>query len=79
MCLTMIDPATGWFEIIELPTTEITYTRDEQEDIVEVILDKSSACVSQLFNKSWLSRYLRAWYVMGNTGSHRSLSPHILL
>jgi hypothetical protein len=23
-CLTMIDPATGWFEIIELPTREIT-------------------------------------------------------
>jgi hypothetical protein len=20
MCLTMIDPATGWFEIVELPT-----------------------------------------------------------
>ena len=25
MCLTMIDPATGWFEIIELPNTSVTY------------------------------------------------------
>ena len=23
MCLTMIDPATGWFEIIELPCTSV--------------------------------------------------------
>ena len=73
MCLTMIDPATGWFEIIELPTTEITYTRDKQEDIVEVILDKSSACVSQLFNKSWLSRYPRARYVIYDNGSEFKL------
>ena len=43
MCLTMIDPATGWFKIIELPTTKVIFTRDNKEDIVEVILDKSSA------------------------------------
>ena len=52
MCLTMIDPVTGWFEIIELPTAEITYTRYEQEDVVEVILDKSSVCVLQLLNRN---------------------------
>ena len=73
MRLTMIDLATGWFEIIELPTTEITYTHDEQEDIVEVILNKLSACVSQLFNKSWLSRYLRARYVIYDNGSEFKL------
>eukprot|EP00985_Skeletonema_marinoi_P026064 scaffold19828_cov58-Skeletonema_marinoi.AAC.1 len=22
MCLTMVDPATGWFEVVELPTAE---------------------------------------------------------
>jgi len=69
----MIDPATGWFEIIELPTTEVTYTRDKEEDIVEVILDKSSACISQLFNKSWLSRYPRARYVTYDNGSEFKL------
>ena len=25
MCLTIIDPATSWFEIVELPNTELTY------------------------------------------------------
>ena len=25
MCLTMIDPATSWFEIVELPNKDITY------------------------------------------------------
>ena len=57
MCLTMIDPATGWFEIVELPNVDCTYVRDNKEEIVEVMIDKSSACVSQLFNKSWLSCY----------------------
>ena len=27
MCLTMIDPATGWFEIVELPNTDVTYVK----------------------------------------------------
>ena len=52
MCLTMIDPATGWFEIVELLNIDCTYVRDNKEEIVEVMIDKSSACVSQLFNKS---------------------------
>ena len=59
MCLTMIDPATGWFEIVELPNVACTYVRDNKEEIVEVMIDKSSACVSQLFNKSWLNRFPR--------------------
>ena len=59
MCLTMIDPATGWFEIVELPNTDITYVK-KGEEITKVIIDKSSAIVSRLFNKSWLSRSPRA-------------------
>ena len=31
MCLTMIDPATSWFEIVELPNTELTYVREEDK------------------------------------------------
>jgi hypothetical protein len=27
MCLTMIDPATNWFEIVELPTVRVTVTK----------------------------------------------------
>ena len=39
MCLTMIDPAMSWFEIVELPNKDITYVRDkDKEDIIEVII-----------------------------------------
>jgi len=72
MCLTMIDPATGWFEIIELPTTDIKFVR-KGEEIVDVILDKSSACISRLFNKQWLSRYPRPTYVIYDNGSEFKL------
>ena len=32
MCLTMIDPATGWFEIVELPNTDITYVKKDGKE-----------------------------------------------
>ncbi len=65
MCLTMIDPATSWFEIRELPTVRVTvpkagkvkkatctnYTKDA------VIFDKTSAQLSNLVYKCWFSRY----------------------
>ena len=39
MCLTMIDPVTSWFEIVELPNKDITYIRDEdKQEIKEVIM-----------------------------------------
>ncbi len=63
MCLTMIDPATGWFEVIELPLASVAVKR-EGEEIVEVIIDKSSALISQFFNKQWLSRYPRPKYII---------------
>ena len=41
MCLTIIDPATSWFEIMELPNKDITYIRDtDKEEVKEVIIDK---------------------------------------
>ena len=72
MCLTMIDPATGWFEIIELPNACVTIKR-KGEDIEEVIIDKSSAQVSHLFNKQWLSRYPRAKNIIYDNGSEFKL------
>jgi len=68
----MIDPATGWFEIIELPNTDVTYVK-QGEEITKVIIDKSSAIVSRLFNKCWLSRYPRAHYVIYDNGSEFKL------
>jgi hypothetical protein len=72
MCLTMIDPATGWFEIIELPLASITVKR-KGEEISEVIIDKSSAQIAKLFNKQWLSRYPRAKTIVYDNGSEFKL------
>jgi hypothetical protein len=65
MCLTMIDPATSWFKIVEPPTVRVTlpkagkgkkvtclnYTKDA------VIFDKTSAQISNLVYNYWFSRY----------------------
>lgn len=72
MCLTMIDPATGWFEIVELPNTCIEVVR-KGEKIIEVIIDKTSAMVSRLFNQTWLCRYPRAKYIIFDNGSEFKL------
>eukprot|EP00984_Skeletonema_dohrnii_P025603 scaffold14781_cov97-Skeletonema_dohrnii-CCMP3373.AAC.1 len=51
MCLTMIDAATGWFEIVELPT-RLRVTVDEKtgRTTEEEIIDRTSATVSKLLN-----------------------------
>ena len=72
MCLTMIDPATGWFEVVELPTKCLTIIRKGKE-IEEVIIDKSSAQISRLFNKTWLCRYPRCLSVIYDNGSEFKL------
>ena len=72
MCLTMIDPATGWFEIVELPLASVEVKR-KGDEITEVILDKSSAQVSRLFNMTWLCRYPRAKYIIYDNGSEFKL------
>ena len=64
-CMTMIEPATIWFEIVEIPTfdlQEVTLYNDEY-------IDKSSARVSQLFNNTWLFRYPRPLKVVFDNGS----------
>ena len=53
-CMAMIDPVTGWFEILKIMTfdlDEVTAGNDEY-------IYKSSARVNQLFNNTWLCRYL---------------------
>ncbi len=68
MCLTMIDPATSWFEIVELPTVaqEMTVppagigkklSFDKNTKVAEPYIDKSSAQISNLVYKTWFSRY----------------------
>jgi hypothetical protein len=69
----MIDPVTGWFEVVELPVVEICAGSDRktqkrvgrtnnktQEAIgqtKEAYFDKSSFMISKLVNKCWFSRY----------------------
>ncbi len=70
MCLTMFDPATSWFKIVELPTVaqETTVppvgkgkkvTFDKNTKVAEPYFDKSSTQISNLVYKTWFSRYPR--------------------
>lgn len=73
MCMTMIDPATGWFEVVELPTVAVYREFKSKTGKIEIvedeILDRTSASISQLFNKTWLSRYPRPVEVVCDNGS----------
>jgi hypothetical protein len=81
MCLTVINPATSWFEIVELPTVRVTvpkegkgkkatcldYTKDAE------IFDKTSAQISNLVYKCWFSRYPHCHYMIDDNGSEFKL------
>ena len=54
-CMTFIDPATGWFEITEVPY----YDTEEVRLGNNTYISKTSARISLLFNNIWLSRYPR--------------------
>ena len=64
-CMTMIDPVTGWFEIVEVPS----YIVDDVKNKNQSSIDKSSARISRLFNQTWLSRYPRPSKVVFDNGS----------
>ena len=57
-CMTMLDPVTGWFEIVEVPSYLIEEIVNKKVTI-QSIIDKSSARISRLFEQTWLSRYPR--------------------
>ncbi len=61
MYLTMIDPATSWFKIVELPKlqretsgSKVTNKNNKEADMM---IDKSSAQISNLVHKTWFSKY----------------------
>jgi len=69
--LTMINPASSWFEFVELPTIYRLITKKEnskERTIEEEIFDKSSDRISRLVNKIWLCRYLRCRYLIYDNG-----------
>jgi hypothetical protein len=73
----MINSATSWFEVVELPLVRRlkTVTVDDKESsILEEIFDNTSERIAQLVNKTWLSRYPRCRYMIYDNGSEFKLN-----
>lgn len=73
--MTMVDPATGWFEIVEVPYYSIEDVKKDENNYI----DKSSARISRLFDQTWLSRYPRPKEVVCDNGSEFKLNFMTLL
>ncbi len=76
MALTMINPASSWFEIAELPL--ITRLRRQTVNGKELLIankmfDKTSDCIAKLVNKTWLCRYPRCRYLIYDNRSEFKL------
>jgi hypothetical protein len=63
--ITFIDPATGWFEMAQVPTFET----EGIEGMTKAQIDKTSARISLLFKNTWLDRYPRPQEVVFDNGS----------
>ena len=64
-CMSIIEPATGWFDVVKIPR----YNLDEVAGNNDEYVDKSSSRVSQLFNNTWICRYPCPRKVMFDNGS----------
>jgi hypothetical protein len=76
MALTMIDPASSWFEKVELPLVKrLTTTMVNGKETVSkgLIFDKSSNQIARLVNKIWLCRYPQCHYLVYDNGSEFKL------
>ena len=56
MCLTIIDAATGWLEIVELTVVEKPLNK-KGKIVCQETFDKTSGQMSQIVNKPWFCRY----------------------
>ena len=82
MCLTMIDPATSWFEIVKLLVTGDTVIPMDTKGCKgmkthtatkEAYFDKSNAMISTLVNKTWFSWYPPCQLIFFDSGSEVEL------
>ncbi len=76
MALTMIDPASSWFKIAELPIVEQLHwqtVNGKELLIVDEIFDKTSECIAKLVNKTWLCRYPWCPHLIYDNGSEFKL------
>ena len=64
--MTMLDQATGWFEIVEVPSFIV---EDMKRKKFRKTMDKSSARISRLFDQTWLARYPRPRKIIFDNGS----------
>ena len=62
----MIDPATRWFEIVEIPTFDLEEVALGDDEYT----NKSFSRVIQMFNKIWLCRHPRPRKFMFENGSN---------
>jgi hypothetical protein len=72
MALTMMDPATSWLEVVELPLIcrlKTVTVNGKESSIVEEIFVETSERIARLVNKTWLSRHPRCRYIIYNNGS----------
>eukprot|EP00804_Cyclotella_cryptica_P016226 CCRYP_005714-RB/>CCRYP_005714-RB protein AED:0.39 eAED:0.51 QI:0/-1/0/1/-1/0/1/0/152 len=80
----MIDPATSWFEIVELPVSQLhepdipTSTKGHRSTDTHIqpkqpYFDKSSATVGNIVNRIWFSHYPHSQYIIYNNGSEFKL------
>ena len=83
MCVTMIDPATSWFEIVELLISQHELSipkgpkrhksKDKHIQSKQPYFDKMSAMVGRLVNKTWFCHYPLSQYIVYNNGSEFKL------
>ncbi len=76
MALTMINPASSWFKIAELPVVEQLRRQtvnNKELLIADEIFDKSSERIATLVNKIWLYRYPRCRHLIYDNGSEFKL------
>jgi hypothetical protein len=76
MALTMIIPASSWFEIVELPiiTQLCRQTINGKELLIaDKIFDKTLERIAKLVNKTWLCRYPQCCYLIYDNKSEFKL------
>ncbi len=76
MALTMIDPASSWFKIAELPIVEQLRwqtVNGKELLIADEIFDKTLESIAKLKKKTWLCRYPWCCHLIYNNGSEFKL------
>ena len=76
MCLTMINPASSWFNIVEFPVADHVPTEPVKKERKTKVayFDKSSFMISHLVNKCWFSRYTHCRNNIYDNGSKFKLN-----